>query len=68
MAKKKKRHAAGGMAKGSKEERGFTVVFAGTRKRAYLSSHPEGVSHSDAESLSAGLAADTEVVPVSDVS
>lgn len=51
-------------------ERGYTVVFASGRrcgKRAYLASHPKGLPQADAEALSAGLLAETKVVPIDQV-
>lgn len=47
-------------------ERGFTVV-GNDGKRIYLAGHPKGLPLADAENLSNGLAAESQVVPIDQV-
>lgn len=64
-----------GLKKEKAEKRGYRVVFADgvdpdvgrPGEPAYLESHPDGVSREEAERLSAGLAAETEVVQLEHV-
>lgn len=67
MMAKKGRNKKFGMGKKEPEiERGFVVVDSDS-KRIYLPSHSEGLPLEEAEKLSAGLAAETKVVPIDQV-